>query len=379
MSGLNHYLFVRWTEVVYLIDAFAQVESHARHLRPVWEQLPSEVRDHWYTGAPGDEPIFGDNPTLIAAGSALDLTSTDRPVCLIEHGAGQSYDSVDTSGYAGGRGRERVSLFLCPNERVAEENQARYPDAQVAVIGCPALDQHYGTGGNRGVVAQIDALPEHVRRWGGFGPSPHGPEVEVEVDGGPTVVAFAWHWDCNLCPETQPAFAYYRDRIPQIADTYKVLGSGHPRNRDLYQAEYDSMGIETCWDPDELIRCADLLVVDNSSLLYEAAACGVPILAVDAPGYRSEVDHGLRFWDRIPGLRLRAHRHQRPEMGFVHERFGRENLLGAIEEALADQTEMPGGASLKLQRSMVSDEVYGPLDGKASERAVSAILEWIRA
>ncbi len=360
------------------IDAYAAIPSHSRHLRPIWNALPEDVRGHWYTGAPGDEPIFGDNPTLIAAGSALDLTCSERPVCLIEHGAGQSYQDVLTSGYAGGRGRERVSLFICPNERVADLNRACYPTAEYAIVGCPALDWAYlwpsviRVGGVIDPVKLRDAWRQRPVQNPGV--TFHGEGIQAARDAYSQVkrptIGLAFHWECNLCPETRSAFTYYQSRLSQLSETYKVLGSGHPRARNELQAEYDSLSIETCWDPDDLIRRCDLICVDNSSVLYESAACGVPILALDAPGYRDEPRHGLRFYDQIPGLRLRAHPGQAPKCGLVHPYSGRENLLSAVEAALVDDP------MVRTQRELVSKSIYGDLDGGASGRAVDAILEW---
>ena len=56
-------------------------------------------------------------------------------------------------------------------------------------------------------------------------------------------------------------------------------------------------GIEYADDFDEVLRRADVYACDNSSTLYEFASTGRPVVVLNAPWYRREANHGLRFWD----------------------------------------------------------------------------------
>lgn len=360
------------------IDAFATEPHYLDHLEPIWRALPKELRGDLFVGddprtagrvaelgipdlprhvdvppaRPGDpRSNVSDRPTIVAAHRDLRFTPRARPVIFVEHGVGQTYVGVDHGGYPGGRDRENVALFLCPNERVAARNRDRYPGADVEVIGSPFVESS----------REILARPRESS----------APETRSER----RTVAISFHWDCTIAKETRSAWSYYRQVIPRVAAAgYRVLGHTHPKLWPRAGHLYAPLGAEPVEDFRDVVRLADLYAVDNSSTLYEfAAITDRPVLALDAPWYRPDVEHGLRFWNEIPGLR---HPTVETALAGSHPRFltggsvtgdGREGLVEAIAEALEDPPEVAE------RRKEVVGEVFGEIVG-STDRAVDAIL-----
>lgn len=196
---------------------------------------------------------------------------TWRPrLVLCEHGVGQSYAGSATGHphYAGGRGRDAVDVFLCPSWPAYRANQAvARPGQRVAMIGPMRLD-----------------------RWAGRSFSRHR-------SGTPTV-AVSFHWNCNLLPETRWAFPTYSSAVETLADDtgMTVVGHGHPRAWPTLRTFYEQAGIPTWPDFDTVLDAADVYVCDNSSTIYEYAATDRPVVVLNAPHYRRDIQHGLRFW-----------------------------------------------------------------------------------
>lgn len=298
-----------------MFDFYSSTRAYTDHLLPVWFALPDDERGAFYGPAtellasegihpPQSAPPLGVNP-IVVAGYTDSLRCKGRPIALLEHGAGQTYD-IDDPSYSGGRDRDHINLFLCPSSRVAERNLARYPDAKTAVVGCPKLD-----------------------RWSN---SQKLGKSEV-----PTV-AISFHWDCSLLPETRWAFPAFKDHVLELAarPDLKVIGHGHPRAWGHLRKFYGTNGIEAVENFDDVVARADCFVVDNSSALYEAAFADIPVLALDAPWYRRDVEHGLRFWSDIPGLHIESH----------------EEFVGAVGVTLHDPP------NLQARRRDVVERVY---------------------
>lgn len=263
------------------IDALAYQTHYLDHVSAVWNRLPEEARGIFYVDSeislrasrmliPGT--IIQDatelrpsaNAVLVASFSDMQ-NSPGRRHILMEHGCGQSYEPFNNPAYAGGPGRESVELFLCPNAYSAQLNADRYPDAQVAIIGSPRLEHLMGL---------------------------------ERVNTGRTL-AFGFHFDLFLCDETRNAWSHF---YPAITDAVKsgkweVLGHAHPRiYRDLAPT-FKEMDIEAVPDFTEIVRRADVYVADNSSTLFEFAAAVGPVVVMNPPWYRREINHGLRFWE----------------------------------------------------------------------------------
>lgn len=241
----------------------------------------------------------------------------------MEHGSGQSYGgrhrSASHGSYAGGQGRGAASLFLHPGPHPAARDRAAYPDARVEVVGSPFLD----------------ALPKR-----------EGPKGRV--------VAFSFHFNGPLAPESKNAYAWAFPAILRLRESYQLLGHAHPRLFPYIARRYRGYGIEPVADFLDVCRRADVYVCDNSSTLFAFAATGRPVVVLNPPWYDRNVDHGLRFWEAA-------------EVG-VNVNDLRE-LPAAIDEALRDKP------ARKRAREAALDLVYAYRTG-AAKRAADALLEW---
>jgi hypothetical protein len=333
-----------------VLDLVAGAPHYLDHLAPVWHALPERVRGRFLVP---DPPTLGsvddlvaraaglgisaevgleglDHPTLVAsAGELRRVREAGRShVALLEHGIGMSYggdpDWAHRSSYPGGRGRD-ADLFLHPNETSAARDRAAYPDARVEVVGCPKLD----------------TLPAREP-----GPGP--------------VIAVAFHWD-GAEPELRWAWPRFRHAVVRLASRFTVIGHGHPRAMADLAPWYRRAGIEVVPDFRDVCRRADLLIFDNSSVGFEFASTGRPVVVLEPYHYRRDVHHGLRFWDAVPGL-------------VCHDRAGvpdAVSLTAVVERALGDPPEA------REARERALELVYVQRTG-AAERAARVLVEWAR-
>lgn len=313
-----------------LVDLYASLPHYLDHLEPVWEALPVEVRGRRWNAATVRLREIPPERTVLVASLSDHMAMAPRRTILVEHGAGQSYDG-DPRGqghgsYSGGGGLERVVLFVCPSQRVARRWSSTYPDARVVVAGSPRLDR----------LAATSAVE-----------SPHA-----------ATVALTFHWNCQLVPETRSAFPHYHRALPRLVAELRcagvtVLGHGHPRMLHQLEPVWRRLKVPMVTDFDRVVARARVLVADNTSAMYEWAALDRPVVALNAPWYRRDISHGLRFWDLVPGRQV----------------DGPEDLLATITAAIAD----PGGD--RLLREAATAEVYAHRDGRAAARAAAAIVE----
>jgi len=256
------------------------------------------------------------NPVIVAGYRDL-LRVRPREVVFLEHGTGQTYGGA-TPAHPGGRNREAVSLFICPSDRVAEKNLARYPDTPTVVVGSPVMDYHHR--------------------------NPSRPESGL--------VAVAFHWNALTAPEARSAFRHYAAAIVELAKERTVIGHGHPRVENVLRRFYANNGI-TWVSLDEVYRRAEVLVVDNSSVGWEFLSLDRPVVWLNAPWYRKSVDYGMRFWEFADsGVQV----------------DDPADLPFSVAEALMD--------THRARRREVVHEIYAYTDGRASERAARAIEEW---
>ncbi len=310
-----------------VIDVHASMRHYAEHLAPVFDALPQTMRGQWLDLV--DLNTRDVTRHVLVACWRDAQTVAPSPLLYVEHGAGQSYEgdarSAGNGSYSGGDGLGRVRLFMCPNPVVAGRWAGAYPGAATAVVGCPKLD-----------------------RWHRLPPKTPGEF--------PTV-AITFHWECALIPETRSTWRHYDPALHLLRDDprWDLLGHGHPRIWGVLRRRWLKLGVEPVEDFAEILERADLLVADNTSAAYEFASTGRPVLVLNAPWYRRDIDHGLRFWDYPPGLQC--------------DHSG--DLPGMIAEALADH---PAAQAIRARAVAAA---YAYTDGHAAERAAEAIQETI--
>ena len=335
-----------------IVDALATSSQYAEHLRPIWDALEPEERGLFLDRMPrrrkgetlpsGTVCIvssYGDykrvcHTRLVAnskSASVLRIDAPKVPVVLFEHGAGFTY--LDNprkpnwgGSYAGGPMRDHVSLFMCTNRWVQEANQRKQPDVPAPIVGCAKLDE-------------LVRIPK--------------PENDHPV------LAFSFHWECPVWPETKSAKPHFQEGLVEFArwakdEGIEVLGHGHPRVQTELRSLWRRLGWEFVPSFRAVCERADVYVCDTSSTIYEFAALDRPVVLLNAPWYRRDVHHGIRFWDAI-------------DVGIQCDEP--EDLQGAVQRALADTPLQ------RERRHAAVNEVY-PYLGRSVHRAVEVLRDF---
>lgn len=328
------------------VNAFATARHFVDHLAPVWLGLDPDERGTFYVqtrdlgrhaadrygidvsinrAMPSHQRtlVDGRQPhVLVASSGDAAQVGSHRRVVLLEHGAGQTYRGdprgARSHGYAGGDDRHMVDVFLCPNSDVAAANRARWPNADSIVVGSPKLD-----------------------RWHDWTPPP--------IDDRRVVVTF--HWPCRLVPEAGTAWGHYREWFEAAPRFAPLLdGHAHPRHAAALSRWWPKVGAR--WVPhlDDALATALVFVADNTSAMFEAAAIGVPVVVLNAPQFRRDVHHGLRFWTWAD---------IGPQVDHPAE----------LEAAVCDAHH----PAFRVRRGQMTRTVFGELDGRATDRAVAAL------
>lgn len=322
--------------------SFLASERHfIDHLLPIWNDLPKHVKDKFYVHKDAeiyaqymkldytlyDHAIHNDfmlrkniYGVVASWGDLRRLGKGNVQAIYLEHGAGQTYNARHNS-YAGGKNRNNVILFLCPNKFVEKRNKEYYPDKATKIIGCPKLDVLHNK--------------------------------TFKINKKEPIIGVSFHWDCKICPETLSTYEYYKAAI--IETDYNILGHSHPRLWEIAKKHYRQNNISRTQFFSEVLERCDVYCVDNSSSLFEFASLNKPVVVLNAPWYRREVEHGLRFWEFADiGVNCDAP----------------EDLNEAIKEAVKDT------ARQRKRRMKIIDEVY-PVRGNATQKAVEAIMDVI--
>lgn len=341
------------------LDCVALEPQFVDHAAPVWRLLPPQHRGRFLTTPelleraqrrgveaeaidaealrrrslpPKANPGPGPAAFVVSIGDTKVARRLGyRRFAFMEHGAGQAYigdsDAVAQRhpSYAGGVDREDVELFLVPNEYSAALWRRAYPGARVDVVGCPKLED----------LNQLAA-------------------ERVESDR--PVVAISFHWPAFTCDEAGSAIGHYLPALPALAAAYQVIGHAHPKAdwHARMARHYRRAGIPFVEDFADVVRQADVYVCDNSSTIFEFAATGRPVVVLNDPKFRRNVNHGGRFWDwATVGIQV-----DQPD-----------ELVAGVRRALEDPPEV------RAERERVLELVYPVRQGAAP--AAAAIVDWL--
>jgi len=310
-------------------DVYTTQPHYVDHLLPVWRALGDEAgawtappKLHTYLRDRGVEPgstsdRTSDRVLTASWGDAHGSRRSWRRRALMCHGAGQSYVGV-TSMYnlSSPRRDDVVSLFLMPNEQAAEASRASNPRAGHVVVGTPKLDAAFTAG-------------------------------PPTAQAGLTVVSH--HWNCSLCPETHGGWPRYAEAVRDAGYSYHV----HPRIEAgvrQWCRKNDVPYVEAPWH-------AEVLVADNTSVAWEfMAVTGRPVVWLDLPEYRRDVEHGVRFWSLSSSGVSCTCPGQLPDAVVKARLDEDQDRVAARERAVAG--------------------LYPVRDGTASTRAAEALLAW---
>ena len=256
------------------------------HMLPIWEVLPQQYMGFFYIHESlvnyikniknvrmynnitlkhdlkffyniSSEKIY----TITATYGDLELADIGKKnLILMEHGAGQMYNSCHPAWMRSNYNSNTV-LLLATNEILAKRFKENN-NIPVEIVGCPKLD---------------DMIKEDYMKT--------------------NKIAISFHYNCPILPETQTTFKYYKDIIPKVAKEFKLLGHGHPVHWNFMEKYYKDNKIKAIKNFDQITKQADIYIVDNSSTLFEFAALGKPVIVLNCPAYRKDIEHGMRFWE----------------------------------------------------------------------------------
>lgn len=327
------------------LDFFARYTNHIDHIAPIWNHFPLDRRGTFYVTEKtadyarqelgeivvfdGDLP-YTDNPVLVS--SHGDILRADRSgrkhIVHIEHGIGHGFGTPPYPNGSGGA-RDRVSLFLAPNDYTARKMRA-VRDVRVEVVGTPKMDSYVGS------------LPA---------------VLENRSD---PLIAIGFHWGDKHSqpPESGSAFEHFERILPVLKERYRMIGHGHPLAMNELAKAYERAGIEIVRDFREVLRRADVFVNDLSSVLYEFLVTGKPVVLLNAPWFRRSVHWGIRFWDYS-------------EVGIQVER-------AAFLPYAIDMTIQTYESTRVNQRREAVMDLY-PYLGSSTQRAVSVLQDYMEA
>lgn len=239
------------------------------HFRAHWDGVRNAMQCRWVSPEEMMMPENREVPIFVASYGDLKRVYPYRSrIILAEHGTGLTYNENHGS-YTGSTSfRDKVVLRLVPNRFAAGKEKKYNPDTPLEIIGVPRLD------------------PFYTKR-----------RTAVRNLMNPLVV-LSTHWDCMVTPETRSSFEHFKQAIAHAALGMRIALHAHPRIATRVSMFARAHGIEFIRDFDTVLEKADLYGTDNSSTLFEFAATGKPVLVLNGPTYRKDVEHEFnpRFW-----------------------------------------------------------------------------------
>lgn len=257
------------------IHAFARHRWFMDHIEPIWDYLPEQLRG-WKHVDEGRTPMplksEPDDIVMVAGDSDFFIK---RRLIYVEHGAGQRY------------------------------SQYNLPQAALSYHGSPLPnDDRHGT-----VIACISPRQDVADSWSVPAFAAGAPICDkYDLFAEPGVIAITFHWNAaSVCPEATNAFDHYHEDLGRIIIGWRrqgleVLGHHHPRFPRL-RDRWEAWKVPVV-DANTVRRRASILIADNTSLAYEMAYLGRQVVSLNAPWFRRDVEHGLRFWSHVPGVQV---------------------------------------------------------------------------
>jgi hypothetical protein len=250
---------------------FATQPHYRDHLLPIYRALPEQLKGGVHEIDGHFMPYSSGCVGLVAGGLDASLLRHHCKGIYVEHGAGQSYggDTLaarQTPGYslADGHMWPHIVGFIAPSQDVAD----LWTSAPSVAVGCPKMDDH--------ILGKLKPIEKSV--------------------------CFAWHWEGTFVDEARSAWLHYASGLKSAVrrwkkEGYKVFGHAHPRWRGALDESMRVAGMTVLHTDVEVFAKASILFVDNSSLGPEFSSLGRPVVWMNAPWYRRDVDHGKRFWN----------------------------------------------------------------------------------
>lgn len=312
------------------IDFFAREKHHIEHAQAIYNKLPEEIKGDFLTDAKDLDKTENEVVACFCYGDLKKADEAGKKIIYSEHGIGMYYNTEHPS-YAGSlTHRKNVILRLVPNQ-LAYDKEKESLECPIEIIGVPKMDKYF----------HLRSKPLRIKRT-------------------PTI-AISFHWDCLVCPETRSSFRYYLKSFPFLSSEFNVIGHGHPRIFGQLYDLYRHNGIRPVEDFDTVIREADIYICDNSSTIFEFAYTKKPVILLNNPSYRRDIEHkgNPRFWKNADiGLQV----------------DDAVSLVSAIHTALTEYEE--SGCSDRQEE--ITKEMFHFVDGKCSERAANIIYNFIK-